>query len=1246
MKLQALQGLSRSSALTNARFNLNHLSTQGRVKAEGYCLSGILQRKLGAGSLLLIAVLVFTVPARGQVYSGSITGEVTDPSGAVIPNAKVTVTDISKGYKYTTSTNSVGLYTLPGLSPSNYRLSVEATGFQTYVSSEISLVVNQHATVNPQLKVGTGAQSVTITAEAPLLSAQDSTTGQTVDRTLVNDLPLINRAVFDLTFLSPGVNPAPGRTFGPAQMANNFTSNGGRNATADILLDGTSVTAPEQNTQFLDPLYTPSVDAVQEFKVEQNNFSADKGFSGNTVINVVMRSGTNQYHGSAYEFFRNSALDSNNWFNNRAGLTIPPLRYNDFGFTVGGPIKKDKIFFFGDYEGTRTRTMGSFAAGVPSQAERSGDFGELCADNSGTFNAQGMCSNSNGQLWDPYTGVYNPSEGGPDRSAFIPFNNMAAYTSPGSALAPLPQAPGNLIDPVAQKMMSFYPLANLNVGTAAYNRFNNWAGAGTNLGNSNQLDVKIDDQFSDRTMLSTRFSMTFGNLHQGANPWNNPLNTDTQGPNQSGVVSGVVNLTHNISPTTLLTMSYGYTRMSTYTLGVDNNFPKFNPITDLGLPSYMATSGISAAPTIYIDGGYNYVGPESLGAQAWSVLHYALESHDLMASLDKMSGRHEIKVGGEMRVLRDSFLQPGVPAGVFEYNFTGTSQHPYWGGGDAMATFLTGVGGPGSWGQYEIPLAISTQNFEYGGYLQDNWHATSKLTLNLGVRYDLYLPRTERYNRQEWVDPNVSSPLSVPGLSGLKGGLEFASAGNRYPVNTVFTNFSPRVGLAYQLPKNTVLRAGYGIFYGTPDYTASGTGLGVFDGFLQDTGWLTTYQGNGYTPSAPLSNPFPNGLIMPPGSSQGLKTDLGLGVSGMERTWNQVPYSQTWSFGLEHQFSSILVDAEYVGTKGTHLYYANAGALDYLGPSIEQASLSQITALQSYVTNPLHGVINTPGCGICGPTVPAYQLQLPYPQFNGFGGPNPPWANSIYNAFQFRAEKKFSQGLEFLANYTWSKSIDDASVSGSNTTWLGGFAALQDPNNLELERSLSEYDIPQVLTFSYVYQLPVGQGKHWGAGMNKAANAILGGWQTQGFWRFDNGMPIALGLSGGHSLPTYGGQMPDLVGTLTKNNCNETCLLNQYFSNPQVVTVPPQYAIGNAARTIGSVRVPGTQSASLSVFKEIPIHKLGEGGNLEIRVESFNALNHVQFCGPNTTANTGSFGLVSCQANVPRELQLATKLYW
>lgn len=1138
--------------------------------------------------------------AFAQVFSASITGRVTDPSGAVIPGAKVTATNVANGFTYPTMTNSAGLYTLQSLPPGAYKLSVDAQGFRTAIRTGVALVVSQHATEDITMTVGATTQAVTVTGVAPLLQAQDATTGQTVGRQLINDLPLIGRTVTDLAFLTPGVNPAPGRSFKTPQLANNFVSNGGRNATADVLLDGVSVSAPEQNTQILDPLYIPSVDAVEEFKVEQNNFSADKGFSGNTIVDVVLRSGTNQFHGTAYEFFQNTALNANNWFNNRAGLSPAASRNNDFGGTLGGPIQKNKMFFFVDYEGDRSASADSFDAGVPSAAERAGDFSELCGENGGTFSAAGKCSAASGQLWDPYTGVFNSKTGQNNLTQIIPFNNMAAYVSPGNPALngtpfQLPATAGNLINPVALKMMQYFPMPNLNVGNPAYNHFDNWAGTGSDTGRNDQFDIKVDRQISDRTHIDARYSKDLSDS-DSANAFGNALDPNAIGPNSTGIDSAVLNVNHNFSPTLLLSASYGYTRNINWIGGIGANYPNFDYIKTLGLPAYMTESGFNLPPTIDFGSGYSSVSQDNLGYQTFSILHYALETHDLLASLDKMSGRHEFKFGGQVRVYKDDFEQPGYPSGDFTFSQFGTSQTPKSGtGGDALASLLTGVGGSG---QYEIPLAIATQNFEYAAYFQDNWHATGKLTLNLGIRYALYMPATERHNKQEWFDPTAVNPLSsqnlslspaaaanfsnaglpVPNLTTLLGGHQFTSASQRTPIDPTYKNISPRFGLAYRITPNTVLRGGYGIFYGTPDYTAHGTGLGANDGFLQRTSWLGTYQGSCCVPGPSLSNPFPpanfstappGGLILPPGSSEGLLTDIGLGLTGYIRSWNQVPYSQTWNFGAQHQFGSVLVDAEYVGTKGTHLYMGRAGNLNYLGSQVESYTPAQIQALTNFVPNPFFGVITTPGCSICGSTVRASQLAVQFPEFNGVSGTNPPWGNSEYNALQLRVEKRFSHGLEVLANYTWSKSLDDSSAAGSNVTWLGGSAPTpQDPNNRRLEYALSQYDIPQVLTFAYVYQLPIGRGKHWGGGWNRWEDAVLGGWQTQGVFRFDDGQPLGLSSNSSTPLPTYGSQRPNLTGTLRVNNCDETCRVNGYFANPQVAETPPIHTLGTAARVI------------------------------------------------------------------------------
>src|SRR5579883_2704004 len=366
-------------------------------------------------SRLVALILLLVAGAWGQLYTGSISCVVSDPSGAVIPDAKVTVTDVNRNTPFTTNTDRSGRYVLTSLPPSNYILTASATGFNSFEQRNITVNINQNLTLDVSLQVGTtGTQVQVVDSGAPLLQTEDATTGQTLNRVYINDLPLIGRQVFDLAFLAPGVSQPPGAAYGGNQAAgtsNNFVSNGGRNGQADILIDGARTTNYEQNTGFTVSLYTPGVDEVQEFRLQQTNFSAEIGFSGGSVINVVTRSGTNAFHGSAFDFLRNEDLNANGFFNNLNGSPRQMYRWNDFGGTLGGPIIKNRLFFFFNYEGKRQTTPASNTLSVPSAAERAGNFGELCTRNGGSFNAQGLCSVQAGQLYDPFTGTYNAATG-------------------------------------------------------------------------------------------------------------------------------------------------------------------------------------------------------------------------------------------------------------------------------------------------------------------------------------------------------------------------------------------------------------------------------------------------------------------------------------------------------------------------------------------------------------------------------------------------------------------------------------------------------------------------------------------------------------------------------------------------------------------------------------------------------------------------------------------------------------------
>ncbi len=753
-------------------------------------------------SLLVCSALL----AWAQLYTGSVTGTVLDPSGASVPGAEVTLTDVDRDTRSTVKTDASGRYLFRSLPPGDYSLRVNAPGFEPYDVPRIALDVNSALTGNASLQLPGRQTSVVVQSEASLLSG-DATISQTVTRELINDLPLVDRNPFDLAFLAPGVTQTPGSTYGNGVstpgFVTNFVSDGSRNAQADMLLDGVSIMNSDNNPGVQKALYVPPVDAIQEFKIQQGNFSAEFGNSGGTIVNVVTRSGTNQYHGELFEYFRNNDLNANSFFANAAKLAQPHLTRNDFGVTTGGPILKNKTFFFFDFNGIRAITGAtSSEAGVPDAAERNGNFGELCPRVGGTFSAEGICSNPAGQIYDPYTGKPDAENTATGRAP-IPFDNLATYISPGNPNIPfglgnLPDKPGNLIDPVGLKLIQAFPLPNLNVGTAAYNPYHNWLATASSPYNQQSFDIKLDQHFSDKNVASVRFSHEWD---AGENPnfFGTVYDTNTQGPTKHSALVGDFNFDHAFSPATLAGVSLGYAHNWYPTEGVAASFGGYDPVKELGMPAYMDTSGFLTPPSIWLFSAYGCNGFNGcIGGQAYSVLKFASETGHLVGSVDHVMGKHEIKVGGELRRHRINFLQAGAPNGLFAFTNGGTASSTAGVGGDALAGLMIGyVDNPFT--EYEIPPFTSTQNYQIGGFIQDNWRATSKLTLNVGFRYDVETPRTERYNQMSYFDPSAPSPLSVPGLD-LRGAVEYAGVdGNpRTEFNTYWGEVGPRFGLAYR----------------------------------------------------------------------------------------------------------------------------------------------------------------------------------------------------------------------------------------------------------------------------------------------------------------------------------------------------------------------------------------------------------------------------------------------------------------
>ena len=1264
--------------------------------------------------LLVLCLVALVLPSLvlAQGYFGTVSGILTDPSGAVVQGAKVTLTDEHKGFTFHTTSDSNGRYLFASIPPGTYSVTVEMQGFEKTVRTHIKLNVSENATANLSLKVATQAQRVEVKAQSETIALADAETGQVIDRRLINDLPIISRDVTELTYLTAGVTDVDDQCHNCGST--NFVSNGSRGASADILMDGASVTNFEPNGGVTQAVYIPSAEAVEEFKVQQTNFSAEYGFSGSSILNMVTRSGTNRFHGSAYDFIRNTITDANDWFNDRNGQPIPPVHRHNYGGTIGGPIFKDKTFFFFDWDGYRSSDMQTYFAGVPDQAMRNGDFGEVCTSQGGTF-ASGFCTDGSGnalpsgQLWDPYSGTYSSTDGGPVRATPIPNNRIDLYASPGNpALNGTPYqisgAPGDLIDPVAQKVMSLFPMPTASFANPTI--YKNWTISGATPSKRDQFDIKIDHRFSEKNLLSAKYSQQ----------WNSTVPFDCfktiidpcgSGSNRTTAHIFAINDAYTISPTLLLTATFGITRGAFRALAYNSSLGS-DPLGTLGFPEYLKANGFNGVPAMFIN-DYTNAGFPNAGNDPYGNYKQGQTTGQLGFVVSKIHGPHELKFGFEGRLHQQNYIQTNAPLGYFQFDNTGSSQCPAVegttpcsdgsiAGGDSMASFMMGqLEGNGS-SYYEIQFQPATENYQYAWFAQDNFKATPKLTLNLGVRYDVSLPRTDRFNHQNWFDPNATSPLNGGNITyqdpisnnnvtiPLRGGEVFANSRQRTNYITDWHDVQPRFGLAYQFANKMVVRGGYGIYYGQSRSGASGVVPYGNAGFDEYTNVVNTYQNAGNTPWLHLSDPFNGRLNQPAGNSLGLLNDVGFGANGTLRkaAANQTPYEQSWSLGIERQMPwNVVFDVEYLGKKGTHLPFSGTNSINILGPGVDSIPLNSpnvnnscanlnISCLNTMVTNPFSsangGPISDPNStlGVNAPQVAYYQLLLPYPQFTGVTTDVQMIANSIYHGLQLSARKAFSNGLEFLVNYTWSKSIDDSSVGDDNVTWLGSLTSIQDPNKPWLERSLSTFDTPSVLKFSYSYDLPIGRGRWLLGNMPRVLEAMVGGWKTNGIWVISDGRPLVITVSnGGTPIPGFGAyatQRPVITGTLRRNYGRDW--QDQFFADPNtaptanssvgdILNVPAPFTFGNMPRTTAAVRTPLMFTSDLSVSKQFLLSSAHEGIRLEMRLEAQNAFNHPLFslgtpgAYGDSTLNVGdpSFGIIPRMSPVgPRQVQLAAKV--
>ena len=1167
-----------------------------------------LLRRVISTLFILFLLSFLSVAAFGQAsYTAQIRGVITDKSGAVVPNAIVTVTNDDTGIVTTARTNGEGLYILTGLRPARYTLRAEVAGFQAVERKGLVLQVDQQTSIDLTLSpAGTATSVVVVGDAAPLLDTESAQLGTDVTNQYVRDIPLYNRSIFGLVFLAGGVTETTGSGITDNYPSGtNFVSNGQRNATAEVRLDGNPISAPEQGEGGNSNVYyQPSVEIVQEFKLQNNSFSAEYGNNGGTVMNVVLKQGTNKFHGSGWWYGQRSNFDARDFFN--SGDKPDHVR-DQYGFAIGGPIIKNKTFFFADFEKTRQNDPVNIEAVVPTDAERQGDF-----------------SNSSTPIFDPTTCTGDPCT----RTQF----------------------PGNIItniNPIGQAIINLYPEPNVpgasfpdpNFRTVVLSTFPSW-----------QFDVKLDHQITDKHKIAGRYSrhsdqQTVPTVFGDGDTWSDGVIYKTH------VQNGGLEYNWLISPTLLLTSRFGVDRVTAP--GAANNYPTLQSV---GLPSVLAANGLDRMPTILTDdfGTYPFT---SLFTQCCVDTHFAHSLFTYSTALQWSTGKHSFRFGGEQRLFYNNFWQPNYLSGLLNFSRDVTTSEPNAGKGDegegnAFATILTGF--PYS-GEINVIPAVADLSRETAFFVQDDWKVSPKLTLNLGLRYEWSTPYSERFNRIQYSDFNADSGINVPGVGEIMGTTVFAGNGHRTaPVDR--NNFAPRFGFAYQLTPQTVLRGGAGMFYGmnvATNFQYAGTAF-------RNSAAMHFTTDNFQSQDATLDNPFPNGLAEPQGQKYGKLAQWGFANEndlGTNTARNAEIYQ--WNLGVQHMLpGQIVIAADYSANRSTHLPWAGTNSTrnrNFLSTAARNQAIadtppgeSTTDYLNELVPNPFqplftgpNAIFNEPDSLYNNDEIPRINLLRPYPQFDGsFTGLPLLGANAWYHSVQIRFQKRASHYVSFEGNYTLSKATDDSSA-GANA-WIGGLQ-VDNPqvlDNLKAEHSIGANDTTHRFTTAIIFDLPVGRGRWIGSNMGRVVDGAVGGWSLESFLTFQSGQPLAVQM--GSSQLADGNQRPDVICNQLKTGISfdQAARTGEPYLNQDCFADPGDNIAGNAPRFFSNLRGPGIRNLDLSLSKEFNIK---ENMKLQIRAEMFNATNTPRFLFENTGFGSENFGTIDSSRGNSRKMQFGAR---
>jgi len=1152
-----------------------------------------------------VCVLALIVP-RGfaQTFSASITGTVTDPSGGAVQGAKVHLANMTTHDTRETVSNGTGLYRFDNLLPGTYQLTADAAGFKSYVQNNMVLPANTSATVNVGLVVGGAEEKVQVNAEAVLLDTETANNTTTLDSQLIQSLPNSYRNPLNFVFALAGTTEAQaGLTSRSGTLDQNgsmFGLNGGRTGNEQVLIDG----APSTAVDWGGLMVAPVNDSVQEQQVVQNVYDAQYERSGAGVVTLVTKSGGQNYHGSVYDYMRNSALDANSWSNDRNGAAKGLFHRNKFGATFGGPISRSRhLYFFGAYEGLRqpeTDSLGPIT--VPTLAERNGDFSHTLDENGNPL-----------IIYNPFT-----TDASGHRDPF-PGNKISA----------------KLINPVGQAIANLYPLPNR--ASEGPNDLNNYFAQGPGRTTNDKFDWRVDWDQSSKNRMFVRMS---DRVRQNQIPACFVCNgADTGNDNKDWGFQVVLNDTYTPSPTWVIDgyAAYGHWYEAQTQIGLGRN-----NLSAIGLSPSLSPQ-LPILPFVQADLYSNQ------GTQFSTLDRYVRSNVTWLGNVTKQLTRHTLKFGANYDI---AFMNLRSDRPVeFDFGRSLTSCEPAAGGcqavlssdnfttGNAIASMLLGTGNGTS--TYSMDPAMSLHTI--GLYLQDQWRATDRLTITAGLRYENQRPATERYNRLTYFDPNAVNPLSSAYGSTLHGAFEYANGDHRYAWGPENLDFAPRFGAAYRVTDKLVARVGAGLFYSPASAMISFDSPGQFLGFSSTTPWVGTQNGAGFVPSNLVSDPFPNGLTPPTGSSLDGMIQVG---DGAGQIWpkgrHKIGYIEQWTMDLQYRVGShSVVEAGYTGTRGRRLMYGNP---DLNANQLPTSLLSLGDQLLNDVPNPFFGKIDA-SLPLGGETIKLNQLLRPFPQYSYLNYTRSlPGASSSYNAFTLKYTKQFSGGLSLISSYVWSKALDDGSEDLIGWA-IGGL--WRDTYNTKLDYGISMHDVPQSFATAFVYELPYGHGKRWGGAAPEVVGQILGNWQVSGIVRLTSGLPLLAPFYSDNPLSQFGFpglRFPNLVGNPKAAHQTPT----QWF-NPDAFAQPGDFQLGDMPSRMTQLREGATKNVDLSVAKSFGPERF----KAQFRAEFLNAFNHPTYGGNyyggwgsniDLCIDCGNLGTVYGTRNDPRNIQLSLKL--